>query len=69
MRLPNDRILAETCQSEVDLILGGHDHASVCEKIGRVTLVKSGSDFEEFSDITIDPETNNVDRKKIVITD
>jgi hypothetical protein len=49
--------------------LGGHDHSSVCEKIGRVTLIKSGSDFEEFSDITVNQETNEVDRKKIMITD
>jgi hypothetical protein len=54
MRLPNDRILAEKCQGEVDLILGGHDHASVFEKIGLVCIVKSGSDFEEFSEVKVD---------------
>ena len=54
MRLPNDRILAENCQGEVDLILGGHDHASVFEKIGSVSIVKSGSDFEEFSEVKVD---------------
>ena len=54
MRLPNDRILAEKCQGEVDLILGGHDHSSVFEKIGSVSIVKSGTDFEEFSDIKVD---------------
>ncbi|KAJ9057065.1 hypothetical protein DSO57_1026095 [Entomophthora muscae] len=26
MRLPNDEILAQQCEKEIDLILGGHDH-------------------------------------------
>jgi len=34
-----------------------------------VTLVKSGSDFEEFSDITVNVATNTVERTKILITD
>ena len=62
LRLPNDRLLAEECQDSVDLILGGHDHSSICEKIGRVTIVKSGTDFEEFSDIEIDLNSGTVDR-------
>ena len=58
MRVDNDRILAEKCQNDIDLILGGHDHSSMHEKIGKVTLIKSGSDFEEFSDIEIDVISN-----------
>lgn len=68
MRLPNDRILAENCQGEIDLILGGHDHSSVCEKIGNVTIVKSGTDFEEFSDIQVDVKTREIKRKRVIIT-
>ena len=69
MRLPNDRILAEKCQGEVDLILGGHDHASVFEKIGLVCIVKSGSDFKEFSEIKVDLKTREVDRQRVLITE
>lgn len=69
MRLPNDRILAEACQDEIDLILGGHDHGQVCETIGKVTLVKSGTDFEEFSDISVDLNTKEVTRIRVEITD
>ena len=50
------------------MILGGHDHSSLMEQYGRVTLIKSGSDFEEFSDVIIH-ESGNVERKRIVITD
>ena len=69
MRLPNDRVLAEKCQGEIDLILGGHDHSSVFEQIGSVSLVKSGTDFEEFSDIKVDLQTRQVDRKRVLITE
>lgn len=68
MRVPNDRILAQHCQDDVDLILGGHDHSSLCENIGKVTLVKSGTDFEEFSHITVDMTTREATRKKVLIT-
>ena len=52
MRLPNDLILAKNTP-QIDIILGGHDHmyeSSVDKKTG-VFVVKSGTDFEEFSDI------------------
>lgn len=62
MGLINDRKFVEQVQDEVDLVLGGHDHLSVCEKIGRIWLVKSGSDFEEFSDITFDLNTGEMQR-------
>ena len=52
MRLPTDRIFADTV-SGVDLCLGGHDHMYVAEMRDKtgVAVVKSGTDFEEFSDI------------------
>ena len=55
MRLPNDRLLAEKV-NDIDLILGGHDHfdkAELNQKTG-VVLVKSGTDFEQFSDIKVE---------------
>lgn len=69
MRLPNDRILAEKCQGEIDLILGGHDHSSVFETIGKVSIVISGTDFEEFSEIRVDLKTRLVERKRVLITE
>ena len=55
MRVPNDRILAENVPN-IDFCLGGHDHmyvAELCERTG-VVIVKSGTDFEEFSDVKIE---------------
>lgn len=69
MRLPNDKILAEKCQGEIDLILGGHDHDSVFETIGKVSIVISGTDFEEFSEIRVDLKTRLVERKRVLITE
>lgn len=68
MRSHNDRILAKECQ-EINLILGGHDHSSVYERVGQVTLIKSGTDFEEFSDITVDLSTGDVLKERVFITD
>lgn len=68
MLLHNDRILAEQCQDEINLILGGHDHISVLETIGNVTLIKSGSDFQEFSDLKIDIKSQKVERQRVLIT-
>jgi 5'-nucleotidase len=68
MRLPNDRILAQNCP-QIDLILGGHDHSSVCEVVNSVTIVKSGSDFEEFSDIKVDFKTKEITRERVLISD
>jgi 5'-nucleotidase len=68
MKTKNDRILAEQCQGYVDLVLGGHDHMSLIEQIGTVSLVKSGTDFEEFSDITIDKDTKVAKRDLVTIT-
>jgi 5'-nucleotidase len=37
LRVPNDRTLEQNCQDEIDLILGGHDHSSLCQRIDKVT--------------------------------
>lgn len=50
-------------------MLGGHDHLSVYEQIGKVAVIKSGTDFEEFSDITVDIETNEVRRERVIISE
>ncbi|XP_030759392.1 protein 5NUC [Sitophilus oryzae] len=55
MRTPNDVKLAENCD-EIDLILGGHDHVYETHLINDRYVVKSGTDFRQFSKITIDFE-------------
>ena len=54
MRLPNDKILAASVK-EIDLILGGHDHCYevACDKDTGVFIVKSGTDFDDFSDMDL----------------
>ncbi|XP_066020776.1 5'-nucleotidase isoform X2 [Pocillopora verrucosa] len=58
MRGPNDRRLAEQATG-IDLILGGHDHDYFTEKINGVNVIKSGTDFREFSIITVTFFDNN----------
>ncbi|CAH1392702.1 unnamed protein product [Nezara viridula] len=53
MRMPNDVKLAECC-NEIDLILGGHDHIYAVEKVNGKLIVKSGTDFFNFSKLTLD---------------
>ncbi|XP_060807227.1 snake venom 5'-nucleotidase isoform X1 [Amyelois transitella] len=62
MRTPNDIKLAEGC-TEIDLILGGHDHVYEVLQINNKYIVKSGTDFRQFSKITITfgPESPRVD--------
>ncbi|XP_054168581.1 mannosylglucosyl-3-phosphoglycerate phosphatase-like [Oppia nitens] len=52
MRWPNDCLLAENV-SEIDLILGGHDHDYQIRTINNKLCVKSGTDFRQFSKIDI----------------
>ncbi len=54
MKVHNELILAKEVP-EVDIILGGHDHIYHREVLeeGGVLIVKSGSDFEYFSDIKV----------------
>lgn len=52
MRTPNDCRLAENVD-EIDLILGGHDHVYEIKKVNGKYIIKSGTDFREFSKITL----------------
>ncbi|XP_065915509.1 5'-nucleotidase-like [Dysidea avara] len=52
MRMPNDVRLAESV-SEIDIILGGHDHHYEVRKVNDVHILKSGSDFIEFSEVAV----------------
>lgn len=52
MRTPNDLNLAQNCP-KLDLILGGHDHVYEVKKVNHLNVVKSGTDFRQFSKITI----------------
>lgn len=54
MRLPNDMRLAEQV-AEIDLILGGHDHDYECRVVQDKYVIKSGTDFREFSVIDLNP--------------
>ncbi|XP_055839980.1 snake venom 5'-nucleotidase isoform X1 [Episyrphus balteatus] len=53
MRTPNDINLAKHCPG-IDLILGGHDHVYEILEINGIKIVKSGTDFRQFSKITLD---------------
>lgn len=44
----NDAKLAEKFP-DIDLILGGHDHLVVHEKVNNSLMIKSGSNFKNFS--------------------
>ncbi|XP_060517540.1 trifunctional nucleotide phosphoesterase protein YfkN isoform X2 [Cylas formicarius] len=52
MRTPNDLKLAEHCD-EIDLILGGHDHVYEIHHVNGKYVIKSGTDFRQFSKITV----------------
>merc|ERR1719499_670572 len=39
---------------EVDLILGGHDHVYEKKKVNGTFILKSGTDFRQFSKVTLD---------------
>jgi len=53
MRTPNDQRLAKEVE-EIDLILGGHDHVSEFIRFGDRCVIKSGTDFRQFSHITME---------------
>ena len=48
----NDIKLAQKVDG-IDLILGGHDHLKVHEKVKGSMVIKSGTNFENFSCIEI----------------
>lgn len=52
MRTPNDIKLAENCK-DIDLILGGHDHVYEVKIVDGKHIIKSGTDFRQFSKISI----------------
>ncbi|KAF8822002.1 5'-nucleotidase, C-terminal domain-containing protein [Cardiosporidium cionae] len=57
MRAHNDERLAREAE-DIDLILGGHDHEYYgAHRFGKAIVVKSGSDFREFTKICIYPAT------------
>eukprot|EP00501_MAST-03F_sp_TOSAG23-6_P000933 GSMAST32.ASY1.ANO1.969.1 assembled CDS len=53
MRMPNDERLARETGDLIDIILGGHDHHYVVKNVQVITVVKSGTDFRDFSTINI----------------
>ncbi len=74
MRMPHDLKLAAQV-SAIDMVFGGHDHfykvESVCSQTNPnhvVTVVKSGFDFNDFSEITLtfgaEPDRYNDEKKK-----
>ena len=52
MRNPNDIRLAQEVP-ELDLILGGHDHDVFSTTVNGVPLIKSGTDFRNFTKIEV----------------
>ncbi|KAI5630873.1 hypothetical protein NE865_16412 [Phthorimaea operculella] len=52
MRTRNDVKLAEGCD-QIDLILGGHDHVYEVQTVNGKMIIKSGTDFRQFSRITV----------------
>ena len=53
LRILNERILGKEV-SGIDLMLGGHDHLFHIEMLGdEVFFLKSGTDFEDFSDLIV----------------
>lgn len=57
MRTPNDLNLAQHCP-KLDLILGGHDHVYEIIKINHLNVIKSGTDFRQFSKISLKKPTS-----------
>lgn len=66
MRTPNDIELAKNCP-KIDLILGGHDHVFEVNTINDIPVIKSGTDFRQFSKIDIVNRQRNENGKLINI--
>ncbi|XP_054165032.1 trifunctional nucleotide phosphoesterase protein YfkN-like [Oppia nitens] len=66
MRFPNDCRLAENVD-EIDLILGGHDHDYEVKLVNGKYIIKSGTDFRQFSriDITFKGQSFDISIKEI----
>lgn len=66
MRTPNDKNLAKNC-SRIDLVLGGHDHVYEIIDIDGIKVIKSGTDFRQFSKLTIKKKRLHNDKIDISI--
>ncbi|CAF0939692.1 unnamed protein product [Brachionus calyciflorus] len=64
MRWANDSILAQNLP-EVDIFLGGHDHDYIVQQINNKWVVKSGTDFREFSLIELNVKEKSSTVQKI----
>ena len=66
MKTTSDRKLAKLGKGHIDLILGGHIHQSIFERATKkkVCLIKSGSDFQEFSTIRVNLNTKKLERRR-----
>jgi len=58
MRWPNDKKLSDEV-SEIDLILGGHDHEYGCYEGKNSLVIKSGTDFFDFSELQIELKSDS----------
>lgn len=52
MRGPNDKRLAQEVRG-LDLVLGGHDHEAYRARVAGVPVIKSGTDFREFTRVDV----------------
>lgn len=66
MRTPNDLNLAQHCP-KLNLILGGHDHVYEIFKINNLPVIKSGTDFRQFSKISVNKPSANSDNSDLLI--
>lgn len=60
MRTPNDIKLAEQC-TDIDLILGGHDHVYEIKVVNGKHIIKSGTDFRQFSKVMVNFSNGSID--------
>lgn len=68
MRTPNDINLAKNV-NDIDLILGGHDHVFEVRQINNKYIIKSGTDFRQFSKILLNfGETTTVTVEEVKVT-
>jgi len=66
MRTPNDIKLAENCD-EIDLILGGHDHVFEVRQVNDKYIIKSGTDFRQFSKVVVNFEKQTGGRPEVTV--
>ncbi|CAI2363335.1 unnamed protein product [Moneuplotes crassus] len=71
MRVKNDKHLADQVP-ELDMILGGHDHFEADFNIHNTLVLKSGTDFRQFSLINVEmncPEERLQEEKSALVVD